>query len=168
VPSISATPLTDAQRDLAAANVGIAGLIAGEFCGRGVHYDDLLGEALDRLMHATRYWRPDGGANFCSFAGLSIRRALQRFVAISARDAQRLRDLQPPDETVSGGQDTVDADDFLRRSMQRLPEAEREVLRLRYWRNVPVDECAVILGVHRHTVLNRHKSAIKHLRELAA
>ena len=57
-------------------------------------------------------------------------------------------------------------EDKLRRSIERLPENQRQVLMLRYYSNLKFVEIAKILGCPLNTALGRaHKAMIK-LREL--
>lgn len=80
-----------------------------------------------------------------------------------ARRAQREQSVQPPPHPPSAEQIQVARE--LLEHMASLPEGDRDVLTLRYWEALTLNECAERLGITPSTARSRHARALSKLRE---
>lgn len=83
------------------------------------------------------------------------RRADRRRTALVERLRSQLRPDQVPD--TSEGVDVRDA-------VQRMPEAQRELLMLVHWDGLSIAEAAEVLGLNASTARSRHAAALQQLR----
>jgi RNA polymerase sigma-70 factor, ECF subfamily len=134
-----------------------------QFIGRhtgGRDVEDLYQETWLRVVGAARRFDPARRFSTWLFA-----------IAVNlCRDWHRRPPPEPVDPAVAAGDGAVaDLDAALdaRRLLAALPEAQRSVVLLRYYHDLPEDEVAAILGCPRGTVKSRLHHAMRRLVELA-
>jgi RNA polymerase sigma factor (sigma-70 family) len=133
---------------------------------QGRDTDDLYQETWLRVVRGARQFDPARRFSTWLFQiALNLARDLHRRV---------LPQPLPPDALAAAGDraaqlphDAVDAAIDVRRLMDALPEAQREVVLLRVLQDVSEEDAAEILGCPRGTVKSRLHHALDHLATLA-
>ena len=82
--------------------------------------------------------------------------------ATSISIARAIVDTRTPSRSV----DRREREQLLRDALDTLAEDDREVLLLRHFERLPVDDCAVVLGLSRSGVKLRHLRAMERLRDI--
>lgn len=175
--------LTPPQRDLAAANVGLARLVCVRtFRGRrrlaagAADLDDAVGDALLALCRAAAAFRPDLGFRFGTYAGRAVAHA-----ASNLGRGPRHRAWAPlpagghdPADPAPGPEESaaeLDRAESARRAvallLSRLSGPQREAVELVYLRGVAQADAAASLGVTRQAINNRLREALRRMRRLA-
>jgi RNA polymerase sigma factor (sigma-70 family) len=135
---------------------------------RQVETDEVLQNALLRLLRSLENFQPASTAAFFQLAALNIRRELLTLAEYYAR-----REFLAA-VSLSGGDVPVqdDAQQDLERwarfhaEVGNLPEEERDVVGLLVYHDQTREQAAEVLGVHERTVRRRWRSALVKLRHI--
>jgi RNA polymerase sigma factor (sigma-70 family) len=169
--------LTPEQAAMAAGCVGLAFLKAGEVLRRRPHADadEVLSAALLAVAKAPFTYDPARGVKFESYAGQSA--ALQAWRAVAPEG-------QPPKFAMCGGDPAApyephplevaeeahakaEALAALLRLLDRLPDRERQAVRLRHLRGMSLMAISLEMGVSKERVRQIARRGERRLRELA-
>lgn len=96
---------------------------------------------------------------------LTLRRRQKR-APVTTEDADELESLADAEPLATVRLESIEARQRLRACVERLPEAEREVVLLRLQRDIPFREIAEITGAPLNTVLGRMRNATLRLRSM--
>jgi len=138
--------------------------------------DDVLQNALVRLLRALRDVRPGSMREFFGLASVQIRRELLDLAkhyygpeGPGAHHASRPGDSAAPvPEPADSAQDPSRLAEWreIHQQIDRLPEEEREIVSLLYYQGLSQAEAAAILGVTVRTVQRHWRSALLKLHDL--
>lgn len=179
-------PLTPAQQELAARNLGLARFHALRFA-RGAHldYEECEGEAMYALCDAAGLYDPERGAQFSTYASWAIINRLRRMLEVHRRrpDGAALSLLPIRSDgfdTYSSeggwytqphapeGEPACDVDDALAEALRPLHRREREVLAMRFRAGLTLKEVGERLGVTRSRVQQIEQRSLARAREALA
>jgi RNA polymerase sigma-70 factor (ECF subfamily) len=124
--------------------------------------EDALQETFVAIWRAAKSYRPERGP------GAPWIYAVARNAIVDRSRAKSELPVEPPDEpSVELGPDLRAEESWTRwrvhRALEELPEREREVLELAYWRGFSQSEVAHSLGIPLGTVKTRTRSALQRL-----
>lgn len=123
--------LTDAQRDLAGRNIGLAHMAAKRVCGG--FDEDAQQEAVVGLCRAARSYDPCRGIKFSTYSYYAARNEAIRYRRLNRADSRHAEfndRLHAADSPPSSGDD--EELDRLARAVAALPDRERIILCMRF------------------------------------
>lgn len=131
--------------------------------------DDLLQAALVRLNQSLAEVQPESVRHFDSLAATQVRRELidlaRHYYGPEGHGAHHHTDAATPDDRLhaladeSGGPETLQAWTAFHEAVNRLPDVEREIVDLVWYRGLTHAEAADALGVATKTIQRRWASA---------
>jgi RNA polymerase sigma factor (sigma-70 family) len=138
--------------------------------------DDVLQNAVLRLLRALREVRPGSMREFFGLASVQIRRELLDLAkhyygpeGAGAHHASRAGDSAVPvPDAVDSGDDPSQFAEWreMQQQVDRLPEEERELVGLLYYQGLSQAEAAVLLNVSVRTLQRRWQSTLLNLHDL--
>jgi RNA polymerase sigma factor (sigma-70 family) len=143
---------------------------------RRAEVEDVVQNALVRLLHALEAVRPESVQHFFNLAAVHLRRELVDLARqVNGRRAKEVRRVAVRDEDDSGDsaiepaaptEDAAEIDNWgsFHRHVERLPVEEREVVSLIYYHGWTQAEVADLFQVTERTVRRRWESALGKLR----
>jgi RNA polymerase sigma-70 factor (ECF subfamily) len=133
-----------------------------------------------RRWDAFRTRPPADGSEYAWLYGVVMARLVEEYRRHTRGVRDRRRDLPWPEESsVQLGLSLVDAGDSpsaaavradsrerMRRALDRLPDADREVLWMRHFDELTFGEAAAVLGISANAAAQRYVRALRRLREV--
>jgi RNA polymerase primary sigma factor len=173
--AIARPSLTDDQRALAAANLGIARWVAHRFARTApAKLDDFTDAATDGLLHAAARFDPERNNRFTTVA---VRYARNAVLARIAYEGRHIRTppggLRPIDEATVPGREPaapdVEVDDAgpgpsLDEMTRGLDDRSRAVLRMRFAEGRTLAEVGRVYGVSKERIRQVERKAVEVLR----
>lgn len=131
--------------------------------GNRARSEDLVQEVFVRILKYRDTFRDDS-----PFVTWMYRIARNAYVDHTRKHKREVQSEQTPDLPVAPIHELEQEQDLklLRQAMERLPEAQRELLALARFQQMPYDQIAEILDVETGTVKTRVHRAIKQLRDI--
>ena len=124
-------------------------------CGQDA--EDVLQEAL------VETWKRAGGRPDNALVFATIHRRAIDLARRTARRTTRERESESPD-LFSGPPDDGEMTALMEREIQRLPDAQREVLILKFWGGLTFAQVAEALDIPQGTAASRYRLALESLR----
>jgi len=124
----------------------------------GADAEDVLQEAL------VESWKRVGGKPDHALVFATIRRRAIDLARKTHRRTAREKESEPP-ELFTGPEDDPEAAVLLENEIRKLPEAQREVLTLKFWGGLTFAEVAVALDIPQGTAASRYRLALDALRQ---
>ena len=125
-------------------------------CGQDA--EDVLQDAL------VEAWKRAGGRPDNPLVYATIHRRAIDLARKTDRRAIREQASESP-ELFSGPPEDAEMTALLEREIQKLPEAQREVLTLKFWGGLTFAEVAVALAIPQGTAASRYRMALESLRQ---
>lgn len=125
-------------------------------CGQDA--EDILQEAL------VETWKRAGGRPDHALVYATIKRRAIDLARRTDRRSIREKESQEP-ELFAGAPEDAEMTALLEREIHNLPEAQREVLTLKFWGGLTFAEVATALGIPQGTAASRYRLALESLRQ---
>ena len=125
-------------------------------CGQDA--EDVLQEAL------VETWKRAGGRPDNALVFATIHRRAIDLARRTDRRAIRERAAEP-DDLFAGSLEDAEITAQLEKEIQRLPEAQRQVLTLKFWGGLTFVEVSTALGIPQGTAASRYRLALETLRQ---
>jgi len=93
-----------------------------------------------------------------------VYRAVRNAALNARRSGSRLTELNPQSSVFRHGGEDQEAALALERALAELPEEQREVVVMRVWSGLTLEEIAVAVGAPLNTIASRHRYALEKLR----
>ena len=154
-------------------NLGLVGMVAGGYMGRGLSEDDLIQHGIIGLYKAVLRYKPELGS-FSNYAVIKIRGEIAWALNENNRLAKisdRLREVAPDDPTPEPFESLQrkQSGEIVREGLDKLKERDRQVLEMRYGLNedgpMSKQETGIKLGVTGEAIRQTEEKLLDRLKK---
>lgn len=176
---INTTPLTTDQQKLAADNIGLAYKFAFKNPIRGVDQDETVSICMMGLVRAARKFNPGRGVRFSTYAYACMRSTLLQHIALQKADRRIINTMTTPfsgfqssrtyDIADPAGDDEdehKEMKDLMATALDQIDGRLASVLRLRFFRDLTLEQIGAICGVTKERVRQLEQKALWQLRRI--